>query len=569
MKSCLLKIRPVVTIMIIIIVNNLLAINPFETSIEPGSRENGNYRVWVFFKDKGYTEQIKKINLTPKIQKRRARSGASKNTMEYYDQLVSRNYKEEIEGSGLKILNESRWLNAVSVLGTKDQIANLSEFSFIEKIQPVHRSNRKKLFEQQSVPKTTVMDSTFYGNSYSQLNQLNIIPAHEAGYFGQGVRILVLDTGFNLSHSAFNFLNVIKQYDFINSDNITSNQEEDGDASSQHNHGTTVLSVLAGYLPGKLIGPAYEAEFLLGKTEDVMGEYIGEEDNFVAGLEWGEANGADIVTASLGYIDWYSSSDLDGKTAITTVAINVAFDLGMLCINAAGNEGNSGIIAPADAFSVISVGALDEDGNVVSFSSRGPTADGRIKPELCARGYYTVGAVPGTDDRLGYYNGTSLATPLIAGAAAVVWSAKPALTNLELRTLLMENGSNSNSPNNEMGWGIPDIYQSIKLVPNWAGPELSESAVIIPNPVFSNAVNEINIWYNMDHLSNGEIFIYNILGKEMAHRSIPGGKGMQTFDLNIQGYPSGVYLVKIEQSSMSSNENKSGKPILGKFVILH
>ena len=141
-----------------------------------------------------------------------------------------------------------------------------------------------------------------YGNSFAQIEQINCHSAHESGYFGQGVRILVLDTGYKLSHLAFQEINVIAQYDFINDDEETANETEDNDLSNQHSHGTKILSIVAGYYPGTIIGPAFQSEYLLAKTEDISSETPVEEDNYVAALEWGESLGADISTSSLGYL---------------------------------------------------------------------------------------------------------------------------------------------------------------------------------------------------------------------------------------------------------------------------
>ena len=185
-------------------------------------------------------------------------------------------------------------------------------------------------------------------------------------------------------------MNVIAQYDFINNDSITYN-EVNQDNSQQINHGTAMLSIIAGYLPGSLIGPAYKSEYLLAKTEDVSSESQVEEDNYVAALEWGEALGADISSSSLGYLDWYSYCDMDGNTAVTTKSVDIASSLGMLCVTSAGNWGGTPpnqdpcqiplehyISAPADADSVISVGAVYGTGEIVYFSSRGPHTMGEL-----------------------------------------------------------------------------------------------------------------------------------------------------------------------------------------------
>ena len=199
------------------------------------------------------------------------------------------------------------------------------------------------------------------------MNQIHCIAAHELGFHGQGVRVLYIDTGYDLTHEAFDSLNLIYQYDFINDDLNTTNETDEEIENSQDNHGTLCLSVLGGFKEGSLIGPAYKSEFLLAKTEIVAEEIQAEEDNFVAALEWGEQNGADIAVSSLGYSDWYDYEDMDGNTAVTTIAVDIAASLGVLCVTSAGNMGNDTwnyIMAPADADSVISVGAVNLNGDI-------------------------------------------------------------------------------------------------------------------------------------------------------------------------------------------------------------
>jgi len=234
----------------------------------------------------------------------------------------------------------------------------------------------------------------------------------------------MLDTGFFTDHNVFQPERIVAEYDFIQADSVTQNQE--GDNPSQHNHGTATASAAGGYLNGELRGVAYGCKFLLAKTEIVDQEIQAEEDYYVAALEWGEALGADVVSSSLGYLDWYTYEDMDGATAVTTNGVDYAVSLGMVCVTAAGNEGNSDwfyMIAPADADSVIAVGAVDSLNAIAAFSSHGPTYDGRIKPEVLARGVATYAAGTASADAFISASGTSLSTPLVAGAAAVILQA--------------------------------------------------------------------------------------------------------------------------------------------------
>jgi serine protease AprX len=230
----------------------------------------------------------------------------------------------------------------------------------------------------------------------------------------------------------------VAEWDFIDNDGDAG--IEPGDPAGQHSHGTYILGIVGAYKPGAFVGAAFDASFILCKTEDTTAEYPAEEDNYVAGLEFAEMNGADLVTSSLGYIDWYTQDDLDGQTAVTTIAVNVATANGMPVCTAAGNNGNdddpntSHLIAPADAFQVITVGALYPDGGGhADFTSDGPTADGRVKPEVMALGVDTRTVSP--VDPSGYVaiSGTSASTPIVAGAVACLLQAHPTWTVDELR----------------------------------------------------------------------------------------------------------------------------------------
>ncbi len=430
-----------------------------------GKRNDGTIHAWVMFKDKNVTQHELSAKLSDAesqldFRTKYRRSKVRQNTLvDEKDIPVSQDYIQLVKDQSCTIRVVSKWLNAVSVEGTSDAIYRLSELECVEKIRPVLAGKRREDILNQERTHLSARTSTFYGSSFAQLNQINVIEAHEAGYTGQGVIVLMLDTGYYKDHEAIQNDKIIGEWDFINNDSETQNEIDD--PTSQHNHGTYTLSALGGRKDSVLIGPAYNSEFLLAKTEDVADEQPIEEDYYVAGLEWGEANGADIASSSLGYIDWYQMSDLDGLTAVTTIAVNQAIENGMIITTAAGNSGASGIIAPADAFDVITCGAVDSLGEIASFSSWGPTADGRIKPELCARGVYTYCAGAYFPEYYLEANGTSLSTPLIGGACAVILSARPDWTPSMVREALMMTADHSESPNNQYGWGIIDVMAAI------------------------------------------------------------------------------------------------------------
>ena len=415
------------------------------------------YRVWIYFMDK---VDSRKSDITQKALTRRKKEGI-KSAHLWHDLNVSDTYKNQIMDLGINVLNESRWLNAVSALCHISDLEALANLPFVKKIEPVLGYRHHQItFKNNVFPNSRDFD---YGNAQAQIEQINVHELHNEGFTGDGVRILVMDTGFNLSHIALDGINVVAQWDVINDDNETANETSEEQNSGQDYHGTAVLSTIAANSPGEFMGVAFDAEFLLAKTEDVTQEIPLEEDNYVAGLEWGEANGADVVSTSLGYLDWYTYEDMNGNTAVTTNAIDIAVGLGMVCVTAAGNEGNDGwyyIIAPADADSVIAVGAVRQNGEIASFSSHGPTYDGRIKPEVCARGSQTWCINPNNTTGYTQLSGTSLACPLVGGAVALIRQVQPDWSAMQVREAILMTASQSSDPDNSYGYGIMNAKEA-------------------------------------------------------------------------------------------------------------
>ncbi|MBU1936733.1 S8 family peptidase, partial [bacterium] len=263
---------------------------------------------------------------------------------------------------------------------------------------------------------------------------------------------------------------------------------------------------------------------ICGKTEDVRSETPVEEDYYVAGLEWAEDLGADVVSSSLGYIAWYTFEDMDGNTAVTTIAVDIAVSRGIVVCTAAGNERDDPwghIISPADADSVIAVGAVDSYGIISDFSSPGPTYDGRTKPEVCAQGVETYAAVPwfGTD---GYWrvSGTSLSTPIVAGICVLLLEAHPDWTPIQLREALLMTANQASSPDNDYGWGIPDGVAALDYIS--ASPLFEDftpqKRILIS--AYPNPVNSVATWtIEIPQSEIGSFTITDILGRTVAHIS--------------------------------------------------
>ncbi len=338
----------------------------------------------------------------------------------------------------------------------------ISELPFVSEIRPVAVAVEKPQPEKAYKINGAGPQDSIYGTSFTQLDQIDVVRMHHFGYTGKGVLIAFLDAGYRLDHPAFDSMTILAKRDFINND-TTVNDTIFGNtiAPDQPRHGTLTLSACGGFAPGELIGPAYKADYIVAMTEEAWHEVKAEEDNWVAGAEWADSIGADIISSSLGYFDWYTYKDLDGKTAVVTIAAELASSRGIAVFNAAGNERQLSfyhINPPADGPSVIAVGAVNSLGEIASFSSAGPTYDGRIKPDLVAMGVTVKSAF-----YLGgytYASGTSLSTPLAAGAGALILEAHPDWSPKQLREAMIRSANRYNHPDNIYGYGLFDAFKA-------------------------------------------------------------------------------------------------------------
>jgi len=461
---------------------------------------------------------------------------------DYSDLPLNQDYLDSLTSMGVEIQRVTKWLNAVSVKGDPNIIRDLPALDFVDSVAAVgvfKRQAPEVKSEPRGLLKPEGAHDLDYGPSFAQLNQISVPQLHDMGLSGAGVLIGVFDTGFDPDHPVFMDLDVAHTWDFINNDSDVKDEFD-----NQRDHGTSVLSVLAGNASGTLIGPAYGASFCLAKTEIKNDEIQQEEDNFIAALEWADSLGCQIVSASLGYIDWYTKSDLDGNTALVTIASDLAVKKGITVLVAAGNE-NDGtettIIAPADGDSVIAVGAVKVDGTIASFSSHGPTADGRIKPDICAGGYlveiakYTGG--------YGVGSGTSFATPLAAGAVALMIENDPTLTPIEIRQALWSTADRASNPDNMFGYGIMNALAAMGYSP----AEIEDDLLAYPNP-FQEIVY---VSCNLSRPGDLRISIHTLDGIKVWENSTVVGDSSATFawdGRNTKGekVANGLYIVFVK-----------------------
>jgi len=454
-----------------------IIVNVFAGSLSAGETSSNSF--WVHFKDKGAWELLSSeelldaafdFGMTNKALERRRLEGIQEeNLITISDLPPDPFYVKSVSETGALCRQESRWFNLISVEANINQVEAIEALPFVEKV--THIAEMKPsgywyeevgTFDGNPPPGAGIDMPGMYGPSYLQALQVNAVEAHRAGYTGKGVLLVILDGGYELSHEAFQNLDVFAEWDAVYNDDYTGH--EPSDKPFEAAHGTGCLSEIGGYSPGNLIGIAYEASFLLAKTEDARDETPKEEDDYLAAVEWAERLGARVLSSSLGYTDWYNTASMDGETPITSQAHNRAYEMGMVCVTSASNDGPQPrtLGAPADAWGSLTIGAVDSLGVIGKFSSRGPTADGRIKPDLVARGVKTVLVSPYSANRYSMWNGTSMSCPVVGGVVALVRGAHPEWSAERTVQALKTTADRANRPDNTYGWGMPDVMAAIR-----------------------------------------------------------------------------------------------------------
>ena len=433
------------------------------------------HKVWVYFNLPD--SLLVKVELNKKSLERRSKVFSQRDIDNRYDYRPSDKVLQQIRATGVEIRRVSRWFKAVSVMASSSQLQQIVRLPFVSKIDLIKTLSTPlpvvEVSQELNIP--TQRNALLpYGPSLFQNSFINAVKLHEAGLSGQGVLIAIFDTGFDTAHAAFDSTSIIDSYDFINDDSDVSGADcpAEAEGNQQSFHGTLTLGVMGAYIPNTLIGVAYGADYALAKTEISCGgtEIKVEEDNWIAAAEWADSIGADIISSSLGYFDFqdggsYTQSQLDGNTALITIAADIAASMNILVVNSAGNSRGTfwGTISfPADGDSVLTVGATTSDSTLAGFSSPGPTADGRIKPDIAAFGVKVLtarhngGTVSAT--------GTSLSTPLVAGGAALALEHDPTMSANEALLLIRQTGSNSLSPDNDLGYGLYNAARAADII---------------------------------------------------------------------------------------------------------
>ncbi len=471
------------------------------------------------------------------------------------DVPVDESYIDTVEAQpGITVYAKSKWMNSVYVRGSQSQIDALLDLSFVSDVEYMDKSLNFAPGGNGTAPDKFAIENETnrinydYGAALNQTEMISVDFLHQQDFTGEGMVVAVLDSGFPgvFSNPAFadaiNEDRIIDTYDFV-----TRQVNADGSGS----HGSRTFSDIAGLLDGDFVGTAPQASYYLYVTEEGGAENPVEEAYWVEALERADSLGVDVINTSLGYQDFDDSSynhqyeDLDGQTTISARGANHALDKGMLLVTSAGNDGNGfgHVATPADSPGVFTVGAVDSNENYASFSSYGPTFDGRIKPDVMAQGQSA--AVIDQNGNVDFNNGTSFSSPIIAGAIASLWQSKPEATNVQIMQIVREASHLFNSPTDQMGYGIPnfeDAYNALQVL----GVEdqmLASQFAMYPNP----AINSISFSIP-SFVIKANVEIFTITGQQVMTSEISATNNT----INIDNLASGMYVARVISKDISN-----------------
>ncbi|MBN1597343.1 MAG: S8 family peptidase [Bacteroidales bacterium] len=520
------------------------------------SARDNRAKYWITFTDKDntpYSVENPEDFLSEKAIERRDRQSIE---IIEEDLPVDPVYIQNLNDLGLSVINISKWFNGVLV-ATDDSVLmdTIHHLDFIQGPAVFVKPALSDSIESVASKKLrTVFDPVLpdYGYSANQVEMLNGDYLHQQGFTGEDMTIAILDAGFqntneisSLQH-IWNDDRIIGIHDFVqDGTNILEN----------HNHGTIVFSVIGGIEDQLLYGTAPHADFALIRTEDGPSEFLIEEYNWICGAEFADSIGADVFNTSLGYSLFddttqnHTYADMDGETTPITIAANIAASKGIVLVGSAGNAGASTwyrITAPADAVDYLTIGAVDADGFITDFSSRGPSYDGRVKPDVVAQGLYTTSQLP--DGEFAGVSGTSLSSPVVCGLVACLWQSNPEANYKQVLDAVRQSSSQYLTPDQDYGYGIPDFLKANLILKNNLQHEFDKSLEIsvFPNPVSDNLFLEVYLRTVGIEPENIRIRFTDLTGRiiKIEDRSVINRYSIMEFD-DIGYLPNGVYMIQI------------------------
>ena len=518
---------------------------------------------WVQFTDKNdspYSIDAPEAYLSQRALDRRARLGVA---IDDYDLPVNPQYLQGVSDCGAQLINPSKWLNGVTVRTTDPGVIEaINALPYVDVVRECvnnPQAQEDKVRWMQNEMRDSGRPSVardFYGGAHDQVYQLRVNELHDMGFDGAGVVIAVLDGGFQGTPDADCFDNMREEGRLLGTRDFVYGSTS---VYTQSTHGTSCLSTMGAYVPNTMVGTAPKASYYLLHTEDGDSETILEEYNWVSGAEYADSLGVDVCSTSLGYIDFDSNMSqwdhpfehYDGHTAPMTIGAEIAASRGIICLNSAGNEGEGvctlGI--PADAEHILTVGAVDANGNRAYFSSVGPTYDGRIKPDVMAMGQDTYVA-SGYGSWYPYYNGsgTSFSCPVLAGAVACLRQAFPTISVQQICDVLRQNGNYASNPDNYYGYGIPDFVEAYNVLQMLHVEDTfvnqNDIITVFPNP----SKGEVHIRLNEANIA--ELSVYDVMGRQLKSYHF-NGLNHTTFERYLNELNDGVYFIKADAETGS------------------
>jgi len=505
---------------------------------------------WVYFNDKpdASVQLNTPLNfLTQRALDRRTNQGIA---LSENDVPVYQPYIDQITAAnGITVMAKSKWMNCLHIRGSVADINALVNLPFVNHIHFADYSlNLKRPATRPITPVNKQLDvqTDFnYGGSANQIQMLNGHLLHQANYTGTGKIIAVLDSGFINVNTTAPFQRLFENNQILGGYNFVSGSE---DVYSLHNHGTMTLSCMGGFVDGELVGAAPDSQYYLFVTEDVTQESPVEESYWVEAAEEADRLGADVISTSLGYYEFDNPNyghvydDFTGDQAFASKGANIAFSKGMIVVASAGNSGASTeplnhIGVPAEANSVLAVGAVKSDETYAAFSSVGPSFDGRIKPDVMAKGQSAT--VANTTGAVQTASGTSFSCPIMAGMIASFWQAVPWATNTEVLQFVKQSADRFANPDNVYGYGIPDFQLAVNLAQLSVSQNVKPKFLVYPNP----AENIMSVSFP-DSINEADMVLYNVLGQRIFQKRITPAS-----PVTLEGLNSGIYTYKIESGS--------------------
>lgn len=501
---------------------------------------------WVYFNDKPSSATFLANPLTMLTQRALDRRMAQNISLDITDVPVEQSYITQIAATtGITVMAKSKWMNALHIRGTQTNIQALTNLSFVNHVTFANHSlNPGGRISQNNkisaVNKQLDAQVTYnYGSSQNQIEMLNGHLLHQQNYTGQGMVIAVLDSGFLGVNTAIPFQNLITNNQILGGYNFP---DQNTNYFSRHNHGSNVLSTMGGFADGQLVGTAPNANYYLFITEDINSENPVEESYWVEGAELADYYGADVINSSLGYFGYdnpnysHQYDDMIGNKTFASKGVNMAFNKGIVVVISAGNSGTTSephIGTPADAIGALTIGAVNSVEQYASFSSIGPSYDGRVKPDVCAKGLGTTVSSPtGT---IYNSNGTSFSSPVIAGMVASFWSAVPNLTAQQVVQFIKQSSDNYSTPTIQKGYGIPDFQSALTAALNVEiiVEEAPKYFTVYPNPT-----QDLMFLHLEDASEKGTIEIINTLGQKVTEKEF---EGSYNAFIDLEDLPKGIY----------------------------